>query len=314
MHTPLPQTTGESVTYASIEPGTVIFERSGDQYIRWEVLDCIARGSDFAALLESENGRATVDADELAALVADRRVSSWVPSLYAGCDGDRDGWVPHPRHVDGDTDPEPDIRLAPDTPGDLTVEKVEGRGSRRLVNAFLEGADDGLVFHELGGVASWKAAFVARYNSEIVSVAVLHHYHPSTNGEEIAITRLANHESAPANTSTWLIARVRKWAERSGGYDRIATYAGVGGNDGICYRAAGFEAVGDATEVSGTAWTGDDETTWLKRKFVDDLNPETYADKPSEWGVRTVVDRIVEPDVGVRWQADTETAPYTGWA
>ncbi|WP_353635524.1 hypothetical protein ABSL23_15880 (plasmid) [Halobacterium sp. NMX12-1] len=287
---------------ATISPGTALFEldAAAETYHEWLVADVIATTNGHAAILTDGHQRATVDIDRLRATVTDESDPSWVPATYAGTDDAGDpSWIPHPRRANpaADVGHSVDLRTAPDTPSELTFEKIEGRGSRREVNAFLNGARDGLVFHALGGVASWKAAFAARYDGALVSVLVLHHYHPSTNGREIAVTRLANHTNAPANTSTWMLAHARKWAERAG-YDRLATYAGVDGNDGTCYRAYGFQPAGDPVEVSGTTWTGDgaETETWRKQKYVYDLAPETYRDKSPEWAVETVCDRVVVPD------------------
>lgn len=282
--------------YSIVDAGTTIFQLVDGTYVEWYVVDLIWREAGVSAILSRGVARATVDADTLAQKVADEVDHSWVPAMYDGTDEDGQAvWVPHPRRADPDADADDvDLRVAPDNPSELTFEKIEGAGSRKEVNNFLEGASDGLVFHELGGVSSWKAAFVARYDGAIVSAIVLHHYHPSTNGEELAITRLANHASAPANTSTWMIARARDWAERAG-YDRLATYAGVGGNSGTCYRAAGFEAVGEPEVVTGKSWTGSREEEWRKQKFVYDLEPETYEDKSDQWAIETVADSVVVP-------------------
>lgn len=266
-------------TTATIEPGTTLFELADDQYLEWYVVDVYKKPQGFAALLTGGDRRMTVDADDLGDAIASDS-PKWVPAMYEYDDqGDTLVAIPHPRRADETADPDQgvdvDRRVAPDSPKDLSFERVGGRGSRTEVNAFLEGAEDGLVDHELGGVASWKTAFVARYDGAIVSAVVLHHYHPSTNGVEIAITRVANHPSAPANTSSWVIARARKWAERAG-YERVATYAGVGGNGGTCYQAAGFRKVGEPQVVDGKDWKGERGGTWVKQKYVYDLEPETY--------------------------------------
>jgi len=156
---------------------------------------------------------------------------------------------------------------------DLTFEKIAGRGSRRTVNAFLEGHEDGCVDHACGGVHHWKAAFVARYEGHIIGAIVLA---PPQNGvlaaegEEIVISRIACHPVRPPNTSTWLIGRARAWAERSG-YHRISALAGVDGNRGTCYQAAGFEA----EEVTEEYVDGEGKV-WSKRRYVDELDPEKY--------------------------------------
>lgn len=285
--------------------GTTLFERDPvtGNYVEWYVVDLVWRDGGVSVLLSRGDQQATTDADRLEDAVTDRDNAAWAPSMYDGTDGDGNAvWIPHPEHTDGSVDRD-DVRLrtAPDNPSALTFEKIQGRGSRNEVNNFLEGSADGLVFHELGSVSSWKAAFVARTPAgAIVSALTLHHYHPSTNGEEIAITRVANHTSAPKNTSTWMIARARKWAERTG-YERVASYAGVGGNEGVCYRAAGFDADGEPIEVDGKNWSddhhgsGDGDTSWLKQKYIYELDPETYRQKGREWAVETTTDGVLVP-------------------
>jgi len=283
-----------------VEPGTTLFKLDAGTYVEWSVVELVWRDDGVSVVLSRGDRRATVDADALETAVTDRSDPSWTPSMYDGTDAEGNAeWIPHPKHADRDAAADgPERRVAPATPSALTFEKIEGRGSRREVNNFLNGADDGLVFHDLGGVASWKAAFVARYDGAIVSALVVHHYHPSTNGVELAVTRLANHTCAPKNTSTWMLGRVRRWAERVG-YERLATYAGVGGNDGTCYRAYGFEPVGEPERVTGTTWVGDGTDEWTKQKFVYELDPERYADKSDAWAVETVADRVREPATGV---------------
>jgi hypothetical protein len=282
--------------YASIQPGTTVFERINGSYVEWYVTDLVWATDGVSAILMRGGERATVDADRLAEAVAQRDTTRWTPALYDGDGQDGATWVPHPRHTGPNEDAVCDVELrtAPDTPSKLTFEKIEGRGSRTEVNNFLNG-NDGLVFHELGGVQSWTAAFVARYDEAIVSVITLHYYHPSKNGEEIAITRLANHPSAPPNTSTWMIARARKWAERVG-HGRVATYSGVGDNEGTCYDACGFEKQGEPVEREGKDWKGEKKGKWMKQKWVYDLDPATYRDKSPEWAVESVAAGVLIPN------------------
>lgn len=160
---------------------------------------------------------------------------------------------------------------------DLTFERIQGAGAQNTVNAFLEG-ETADVDHALGGVHAWKTGFVARnVDGEIVSALVAYFYNPSQNGSELCVTRLANREDAPDNTSSWMLANARDWA-REQDYDSVATYAGVGANAGTCYRAAGFHKEGEPVEREGSAWDRgeggdqDDETgTWLRQKWVCDL-------------------------------------------
>lgn len=286
-----------------IEPGTILFELDpeANRYVEWSVVDVIWRADGVSAILSRGDIRATADIDALETVVTDRANPAWVPSMCDGVDDDgQPEWVPHPRHADRDADPHGssvELRVAPaDSPGQLTFEKIEGPGSRTEVNRFLEGADDGLVFHALGGVSSWKAAFVARHDGDIVSALVLHHYHPSTNGEEIAITRLAHHTSAPPNTSTWMLSQARKWAERAG-YQRLAAFSGVDGNDGTCYNIYGFERDGDPVVTDGTSWGDEDQDneTWVRQKWVYELDPDRYVGKCEQWAVETVVDGVTVP-------------------
>lgn len=155
----------------------------------------------------------------------------------------------------------------------LSFEKIDGRGSQITVNEFLEGSSDDTVHHSCGGVHHWKAAFVARYQGEIVGAIVLA---PHQNGqissakEEIVISRIACHPSRPKNTSTWLISRARKWAERAG-YSRISALSGVGGNRGQCYQAAGF-----TLEDENPSYQDGNGDIWHKRRYVSHLEPEKY--------------------------------------
>ena len=288
------------------------------EYHGWTIDDRIWKPEGVSVILSSEadGRRITVDEDDWLAIFKDKENGDWIPGLFDGTDENGEPqWVPHPRY----TDPPPQhtslpVKAAPATPSDLSFEKIEGPGSRLEVNLFLEGDVDELVFHQLGGVQKWKAAFVSRFEGAIVSVIVLHHYNPSTNGSEIAITRLANHTVAPKNTSTWMIGRARKWAERAG-YDRLATYADLDANDGTVYEAAGMDRDGEPETVVGKSWVEDDEKqddgesehqeTWTRQKWVSELSPETYADRPDEWAVESVVDDRWTPS------QDAPVAPAT---
>lgn len=171
-----------------------------------------------------------------------------------------------------------DVQEASDIPeiesvNALSFEKIEGTGSRIAVNHFLEGSTDGTVDHDCGGVHHWKAAFVAKYEGDVVAALVLA---PPQNGvlaasgEEIVISRIACHPSRPPNTSTWMIGHARDWAEREG-YSRISSLAGVGGNRGSCYRGAGFtldDETPDYIDGSGNQWH--------RRRYVYELEPERF--------------------------------------
>lgn len=242
---------------APVEPGKSVYELEDGSYTEWYVVENVWTEESVEAVLESEDERMRVDALEL-----EREIFS-----------DRDGWrASEPRN----TSPDLERKSGPTSPTELKFERVQGRGSRTEVNAFLEG-ESGLVYHELGGVSSWKAAFVGRYEGEIVSAIVIHAYHPSQNGTDAVITRVANDELAPANTSSWIIARARNWAERAG-YERVVSYAGVGGNGGTCYRAAGFDLEGEPERVEGKSWTANDGEEWVKQKYVYELEPSKFAE------------------------------------
>lgn len=168
---------------------------------------------------------------------------------------------------------------APPSCSSLNVRQVSGSGSRTQVNKFLEGGPDGLVDHSLGGVHVWKAAFIAEYEGETIAALVLSTpASPHADAEkELVISRLACHPARPKNTSSWFIARAREWA-RDQDYERLVAYAGVGGNDGTCYDAAGFEHR-ETVRADGSGWTnrdGRDEVAggrqWQRSKWVYDLD------------------------------------------
>lgn len=141
---------------------------------------------------------------------------------------------------------------------DLTVHHVSGPGSRRLVNHLLIGGPDGRIDHRLGGVAKWKAGFVATNDGHPYSVGVLaqpYSYNYPEARDEWYITRLANHPQRPPNTSSWMLARIRDWVREHTDRKRLVAIAGVDDNTGTCYRAAGFEL--DRVEtVTSTGWEG----------------------------------------------------------
>ncbi len=129
-----------------------------------ELREC--RDGEYLALVDFGTDLARVDARRIAVAdateagawttdcpdamdYADRRYTRWI-DVRARSD------VPEPDHVD-----------------DLSFEKIDGRGSRKTVNAFLEGYEDGHVDHACGGVHHWKAAFVARYEDRIIGAIVL---------------------------------------------------------------------------------------------------------------------------------------------
>lgn len=153
----------------------------------------------------------------------------------------------------------PDTGLV-DQPTPSSVDDLElvRERERKPVNEFLEQR------HPLGSVPGWKACFSGRYRDSIVAVLVVGRpvSRAADDGTELSITRFCRREDRPANTGSWLIARARDWA-RLEGFDTISAHAGVAGNHGTVYEAAGFECV-DVTMADGSGWLsqGDDRETW----------------------------------------------------
>ena len=144
--------------------------------------------------------------------------------------------------------------------------------SRNEVNAFLESNPVG---HKLGGVPGWKAAFGARYQSELIAICILGR--PVSRmvdaDEEISITRFGTRPERPANTGSWLIARARDWAFLEG-YQRISAHAGVAGNRGTVYSAAGFKLVREE-KAQGDSWQSREGRSsvddFIRRKWIYQL-------------------------------------------
>ncbi|MFA9517037.1 hypothetical protein ACERIT_07445 [Halopenitus sp. H-Gu1] len=159
---------------------------------------------------------------------------------------------------------------------DLIVHRVQGRGSRQLVNHLLIGEPDGRIDHRLGGVAKWKAGFIATHDGHPYSVAVLaqpYSYSYDGASEELYVTRLANHPNRPPNTSSWMLARLRDWMRKHTERKRLVAIAGIDNNVGTCYQAAGFEL--DRIEtVSSTGWESREgravarRDEWTERRYV----------------------------------------------
>lgn len=186
------------------------------------------------------------------------------------------------------TNPVLDRVVAPRRASDLEFQQESGRGSRsEVINPFLEGHVDGCVIHKLGDVVGWKAAFTARYpkTNDIISALVLSRPKARMldNGDVVEVTRLANHLAAPQNTSSWMLARARKWA-RNEGFDEMIAYSGVADNPGTCYKATGFE-LDDEAIADGSGWKrhGDDRETyqgggkWTRRRWKSQLQASTPA-------------------------------------
>ena len=137
---------------------------------------------------------------------------------------------------------------SPPTPPKLTSLTLTRERSRDAVNQFLER------HHPRGGVSFWFACFGARYKGSLVACVVIER--PSArmidDGSVCEITRFGVRDDRPANTGSWLIAKAREWVELEG-FERLITYAGVAGNYGTVYEAAGFEC-DDVTQSDGTGW------------------------------------------------------------
>lgn len=136
----------------------------------------------------------------------------------------------------------------PTTPPSVSDLELTRERTRQPVNEFLEQR------HPLGSVPGWKACFGARYNDSIVAVVIVGRpvSRHSDDGTEVAITRYCRRDDRPANTGSWLIAKAREWTKLEG-YDTLSAHAGVAGNYGTVYEAAGFECVG-LTMADGSGW------------------------------------------------------------
>ena len=142
-----------------------------------------------------------------------------------------------------------EITLAPSSVADLELSRER---SRNEVNSFLESE---VVDHQLGSIPGWKAAFGARYQDELVAVCILGRPVARQIDADtvVSITRFAAHPVRPANTGSWLIARARQWAQLEG-YEKIIAYAGVAGNYGTIYEAAGF-TLEKTDQARGDGWS-----------------------------------------------------------
>lgn len=138
---------------------------------------------------------------------------------------------------------------------------------RSVVNMFLEAN------HPLGGVSFWHAAWTARFKDTIVACIVIGRPRArmADDGTEANIYRLGLREDRPVNTGSWLIGQVRDWC-RLEGYETLSAHAGISGNYGTVYEAAGFECA-DIRQADGAGWQTHSETreTWddyERRKWV----------------------------------------------
>lgn len=158
----------------------------------------------------------------------------------------------------------------PPTAPNLDSVTLTRERERAPVNEFLEQR------HPLGSVPGWKACFSARYRDSIVALVVVGRptARMADDGTELSITRYCRRDDRPHNTGSWLISKARQWAKLEG-YDSISAHAGVAGNYGTVYEAAGFECV-DVTMADGKGWLsqGEDRDTWddyERRKWVYEL-------------------------------------------
>ena len=154
------------------------------------------------------------------------------------------------------------------TPESVDHLELTRERERQPINAFLEQR------HPLGGVPGWKACFGARYCDSIVAVVVVGRpVARQAPDSELAITRYCRREDRPANTGLWLIARTRRWAALEG-YDTLSAHAGVAGNGGTVYEAAGFECE-SVNVADGAGWQSrDGRGEWddyTRRKWVSEL-------------------------------------------
>lgn len=137
---------------------------------------------------------------------------------------------------------------------------------QKPVNQFLEQR------HPLGPVPGWKACFGARYADYLVAVVVVGRpvARLADDGTELSITRYCRRDDRPANTGSWLIAKAKDWTYLEG-YEALSAHAGVAGNYGTVYEAAGFDCE-KAELADGTGWTNrDGRDSWddyERRKWV----------------------------------------------
>jgi hypothetical protein len=87
--------------------------------------------------------------------------------------------------------------------------------------------------------------------------------------ERWQLEHIANDPAAP----DWFDARARTWAALSG-YETLVAHAGVGGNEGTVYDAAGFDHE-EAVAADGSGWLTRDGRTaredYERHRWVADL-------------------------------------------
>jgi hypothetical protein len=119
-------------------------------------------------------------------------------------------------------------------------------------------------------VQKWVHAFTATHDESPYSIAVLGQPYNSDTGEgtgehTVYLTRLCNHPCAPKNTSSWFIARIRDWLRQNTNVEELIALAGIGGNEGTVYKAAGMTQTG-VREVTHPRMGN-----WERRRYVEEL-------------------------------------------
>ena len=170
-----------------------------------------------------------------------------------------------------------DVELTdPPTPSSLDDLELTRERSTKTVNRFLERN------HPRGSVPGWLSCFGARHQSHLVACIVISR--PTARGLDdgvtAEITRFGIRDDRPANTGSWLIAKARRWLELEG-YDRLITYAGVAGNYGTTYEAAGFD-IDDISMADGSGWTNradrDEWDDYERRRWIYELDGATTTE------------------------------------
>ena len=157
-------------------------------------------------------------------------------------------------------------QVAADSVDDLEVTRER---TKQPIDAFIES------WHSLDPVPGWKAAFGARYQDRLVAVIIIGRpvSRVVDDGSELSITRYARRDDRPDNTGSWLIARVKPWVKLEG-YDTLSAHAGIAGNYGTVYEAAGAECV-KVDKAKGDGWSNrDNRDEWddyERRKWVWNL-------------------------------------------
>jgi len=129
-----------------------------------------------------------------------------------------------------------------------------------------------VVGHELGRNYNAKhITFGARYGDKDGSIAgivdLTYPSAPQLDGQQyIELKRFATHPHRPENTGSWLIAKAIDWA-RLEAYDHVISYAGVGGNTGVLYRAVGLsDDQYELRQADGSGWAKtegrDNRSSW----------------------------------------------------